>query len=237
MFNHDRDRPTQDKHHGLYRGVVEDVNDPMEAGRIRIRVYGVHSDDIPTEHLPWAEYTDPLFGGAVGVGAFFVPDVGSKVRVMFEGGDHNFPIYIGGAPAKPHHPEERNTDTHNIGGTQNYPEKRVIRTSRGVVIEINDTEDNVYLMIKHPSGSTYLMMNNGDIVEYAKGNRYLYVDGSLVTEVQGNESRTVNGSATETVGSSKTVNVGSDYTESVTGTIKSEAGGDVDIDGTTIFLN
>jgi len=38
-------------------GVVEDRNDPVQLGRVRVRCYGWHTDDkneIPTESLPWA---------------------------------------------------------------------------------------------------------------------------------------------------------------------------------------
>ena len=38
-------------------GVVEDRNDPVQLGRLRVRAYGWHTDDktkIPTESLPWA---------------------------------------------------------------------------------------------------------------------------------------------------------------------------------------
>ena len=38
-------------------GVVEDRNDPLQLGRVRVRCYGWHTDDknqIPTEALPWA---------------------------------------------------------------------------------------------------------------------------------------------------------------------------------------
>lgn len=43
---------------GNYRAIVEDTTDPMNAGRVRIRIFGVHSPDptvTPTEQLPWAE--------------------------------------------------------------------------------------------------------------------------------------------------------------------------------------
>ena len=38
-------------------GVVEDRNDPERVGRCRVRIFGIHTDDlssIPTEDLPWA---------------------------------------------------------------------------------------------------------------------------------------------------------------------------------------
>lgn len=43
---------------GNYRAIVEDNQDPLKGGRVRVRIFGVHSLDkqeTPTEHLPWAE--------------------------------------------------------------------------------------------------------------------------------------------------------------------------------------
>ena len=39
-------------------GVVEDTNDPLKAGRVRIRIFGWHTDnlqELPTKDLPWAQ--------------------------------------------------------------------------------------------------------------------------------------------------------------------------------------
>jgi hypothetical protein len=53
-------------------GVVEDINDPVQLGRVRVRCYGWHTDDkaeIPTEQLPWAIPVNPVTGAsASGVG-------------------------------------------------------------------------------------------------------------------------------------------------------------------------
>jgi hypothetical protein len=38
-------------------GIVEDNNDPLRLGRVRVRIYDVHGNDkikIPTNKLPWA---------------------------------------------------------------------------------------------------------------------------------------------------------------------------------------
>lgn len=54
---------------GFYHffGVVEDRNDPKKHGRLRVRIYGKHSEslsELPTEHLPWAQIAMPLNAGA-----------------------------------------------------------------------------------------------------------------------------------------------------------------------------
>lgn len=41
---------------GMYRGLVEDNDDPLDAGRVKVRVFGVSDDPaILTSQLPWAE--------------------------------------------------------------------------------------------------------------------------------------------------------------------------------------
>jgi len=43
---------------GVYRGIVEDNADPLDSGRVRVRIRGLHpilGEDVPVEQLPWAE--------------------------------------------------------------------------------------------------------------------------------------------------------------------------------------
>ena len=53
-------------------GVVEDRNDPAELGRVKVRVYSVHSEnnqDVKNEHLPWAMVLNPITSASMsGVG-------------------------------------------------------------------------------------------------------------------------------------------------------------------------
>ena len=55
-----------------FTGVVEDINDPKEMGRVRVRCYGYHTDnldDIPTNALPWATPMTPITSaGTSGIG-------------------------------------------------------------------------------------------------------------------------------------------------------------------------
>jgi len=58
-----------------FTGVIEDIDDPMEMGRYRVRCYGYHNEDktaekgIPTEDLPWAMTMLPVTSASMsGVG-------------------------------------------------------------------------------------------------------------------------------------------------------------------------
>jgi len=55
-----------------YVGVVEDINDPIQIGRVRVRCFGYHTEDkgqIPTDSLPWAIPVNPVTGASTsGVG-------------------------------------------------------------------------------------------------------------------------------------------------------------------------
>lgn len=55
-----------------FTGVVEDTNDPMQMGRVRVRCFNYHSasqTDIPTQDLPWATCIMPVTSAAIsGVG-------------------------------------------------------------------------------------------------------------------------------------------------------------------------
>lgn len=49
-------------------GVVEDRNDPLLLGRVRVRIFYYHTDDktkMPTEHLPWATIMQPVTSAAI----------------------------------------------------------------------------------------------------------------------------------------------------------------------------
>lgn len=81
---------------GIYRGVVEDVNDPLKLGRCRVRVPSIHGpmDDTQIPLLPWARHINPT---PVGMkrGSFIPPHKGDIVFVFFEGGDKLDPVFIG----------------------------------------------------------------------------------------------------------------------------------------------
>lgn len=81
---------------GCYRGRIESIDDPDRLGRVRVRVWALHSDEtvVPDSALPWAEVNSDG-GGGYDFGSFDPPPVGSGVWVMFEGGESDLPVVIG----------------------------------------------------------------------------------------------------------------------------------------------
>ena len=151
---------------GNYRATVI-KNDPKDekyiktktSGMIQVRVMGIH-DDVPEAALPWAIYADPLMGGSVDSGGMIVPDVGSKVWVFFENGDHNQPVYFAGAPSGKDGPVEKDST---------YPTNKVFKTKAGFIIEIDDAKDATRMRIKHPSGNDKLSDHEGNVTETIVG--------------------------------------------------------------------
>ena len=79
---------------GMYCGVVEDRMDPKQLGRCRVRVLGVHTEnlnEIPSESLPWAYPMMPITSASMnGIGDAPVgPVEGTWVVIFFRDG-HNF---------------------------------------------------------------------------------------------------------------------------------------------------
>lgn len=70
---------------GLYRGVVHSTKDPLNQGRVKVRVKQLFGE-VPTN---WA------WPVQLSVATLQLPAVGQGVWVMFEGGDPSFPIWVG----------------------------------------------------------------------------------------------------------------------------------------------
>lgn len=89
----------------FYFGVVEDINDPRELGRVRVRVYGIHTHDktkIPTDTLPWATVIQPTTSAAnSGIGETPRLINGSLVCLFFtDPNDMQYPVVFGTVPSE-----------------------------------------------------------------------------------------------------------------------------------------
>jgi len=88
-----------------FTGVIEDVNDPEEMGRYRVRCFGYHSEnkgDIPTKDLPWANVMMPVTSASTsGIGQSATGLVqGSWVIGFFRDGRNvQDPVIMGSIPS------------------------------------------------------------------------------------------------------------------------------------------
>jgi hypothetical protein len=72
---------------GIYRGVVINNVDPESRNRLQLSIPQVFG--ASTAKSGWAEACVPTgWGGSL-------PAMGSQVWVMFEGGDHEYPVWVG----------------------------------------------------------------------------------------------------------------------------------------------
>lgn len=173
-------------YHGIYLGVVEDNDDPLNQGRCRVRILGFHSsektfngeDGMAITDLPWAIPANPIQGGSIsGLGWSGVPVLGSHVCLFFIGGDHNYPVYFatlaGIYKSKPDtkkgfcdptgvYPKEANTPDFNPLAS---PTCTVFETpDNGVRVEYDSTPGSEkYKVTLKANGSIIQMSQDGDI--------------------------------------------------------------------------
>lgn len=225
MYNQTDAMENPKQFYGKYRGIVESVNDPMRAGRVRVRVYGVY-DNLPTNAIPWAERTDPLYMNSGG--GFMTPDVGTLVWVEFEAGNHMLPILAGGAPSLTQVP---NT---SVGGNPNI---RTIQTAAGHYIVLDDSSGDNRIVIHHASGTVIDIDDTGNMNQNVvqnlninvTGNANITVEGDVTEQVNGNVKRTVSGNVEETING--------DYSRQVGGSSTEESAGETSISGSRVNIN
>lgn len=200
-------------------GVVESRDDPLMLGRLKVRVYNMHSEKqslTSTDELPWAYTMNTVHGanqGQVGQSPTGII-VGSTVIGFFmDGNDGNFPVIMGslaGIPGKdvskhdvPYEARETNKVAKVKIGPEpdapyaaKYPYNKVHRTESGHVIEIDDTPGKERLHAFHKSG-TYVEINNeGRVVVKGVNNSYELVAKNKEVYVKGNVNAVVEGNYT-----------------------------------------
>jgi len=86
-----------------FMGIVKDLKDPIKMGRVRVRIFGVHSEDqqeIPDDKLPWAQVMAPVTeGGVNNQGNFLGIQTGARVFGIFlDGKNSQMPLVFGSIP-------------------------------------------------------------------------------------------------------------------------------------------
>lgn len=137
----------------LLRGTVTDNQDPMQRGRCRVYVWGMH--ESPDENLPWAETAGSTsFGLHKNVGYSGVLQVGTTVWVQFEQQDIQCPVivgvFVGHDVDSPGDVSPDNSDFHPDAKGENYGKVWMFNTPAGNSFKMDDNNPQIH--IKTPSG-------------------------------------------------------------------------------------
>jgi len=123
---------TRTRFYGKYRGVVTNVDDPENMGRIQANVPEILGDEVSPWALPCAPYSGD------GLGGYAVPPVGAGVWIEFEAGDPSRPIWTGCWWG-------RNQLPKNEQGTDVTPPIKIFRTESGTLLSFDDNSQVISL--------------------------------------------------------------------------------------------
>lgn len=188
-----------------FLGIVEDVLDPKQLGRVKVRVIN-EDDDFDTEQLTWSHVMMPTTSACVdGVGDSPNLSVGSRVVGFYlDGEEKQQPMILGSFPTIPSNDENRHSlnwlhrgksilEKQTIGPEPSnpyageYPFNRTITTKGGHVIELDDTPQNERVHIYHKSGAYIEINSEGrlviktpvDSMDIAGGIKTIYASGDV----------------------------------------------------------
>lgn len=87
-----------------WQGIVQDIDDPEKIGRVKVRIFGYHTEEVDIDLLPWASPLMPITSASIG-GLGTSPTgvvTGAWVVGFFrDGSSAEDPIIFGTVPGKP----------------------------------------------------------------------------------------------------------------------------------------
>jgi uncharacterized protein involved in type VI secretion and phage assembly len=158
-----------------FLGTVTSVQDPQNRNRVQVRIYntdGVTDQDAPV----WARVAVPFAGG--NRGAFFIPDVGDEVLVVFLSGDPRFPIVVGSLW------NGSDTAPETLGGAGDSVDRWTITGKAGTRIAIvEESSSSATIKFSTPGGLTGTMTDEagGSITFTNTSNTSVTIDSSGIT--------------------------------------------------------
>jgi hypothetical protein len=203
-----------------WMGRVENINDPEKSGKVQVQIYNFYEmpprGKIQKEDLPWCipilPTTSPSLNG-VGDTPQFVE--GSRVLGIFVDGAHSGsvskPYIIGTMPIAPKDENKnsipslaRGSDTvetqkvspvvRDEAYKAEYPYNRVIRSRKGHTIELDDTDNNERIRIRHGTNNAYIeiapsgaitISTTNDVIVAAGGTADIHAMGNALIKSDG----------------------------------------------------
>jgi len=148
--------------HGVYPGLVSDIKDPDNQGRVKVKLPWL-PDTAGAGCELWARLATFMAGN--NRGAWFVPDVDDEVLLAFEAGELRRPYVIGALWNGQDGPPESMD-----GSGQNN--KKVLRSRNGVKITLDDQSGQETLLLETPGGQKVTLKDGPGqvLIEDSNGN-------------------------------------------------------------------
>jgi uncharacterized protein involved in type VI secretion and phage assembly len=224
----------------LHRAVVEDNNDPEKIGRVKVRIYGMHTEknensgefsSISTSDLPWAEVMGGnQFGLISGVGTSSVLRKGTWVWIVLEDENPNKPVVIGTLigkndgktdyasgdgfcdPDKVYPKDDRaNRSDMNPLLDSKYQTLATLETESGHIIELDDTPNDERIKVTHKTGSYIFIDKDGNMFINGVANIQYDIAGNATWNIGGNQTTNVQGETAHTTNGDTTVSAANIY--------------------------
>jgi uncharacterized protein involved in type VI secretion and phage assembly len=172
---------------GAVIGVVTNVKDPNNQGRVKVKFPWLSED----EESAWARLVSPMAGPERGIE--FVPEVDDEVVVVFERGDPNRPFIVGAV--------WNGKDASPLGGDaisgDGKVQKRLIQTRIGHKIMLDDSDSSKSIVITDSAGNEVKWdATNNKIEVTSKGDLTVHATGTLKLEGQAIEVKASGGDVT-----------------------------------------
>jgi uncharacterized protein involved in type VI secretion and phage assembly len=179
--------------YGKYRGFVVDNADPEKLGRLTLKVPNLLSKPGNDVVTGWATPCVP-YGGDANLGFLFIPEVGAGVWVEFEGGDLEFPVWVGTFWSKPGDeselPKPNDPDATEQGSVQDPPTRKIMKTKKGHTLQFEDKDgEEMVTVVEAKHGHVIIMNKDGiTIMDGANGNKItLDTNGATVEDKNQNK--------------------------------------------------
>jgi uncharacterized protein involved in type VI secretion and phage assembly len=158
---------------GAFLATVINVQDPGNLNRVQVRVY--NADGINDQNGPvWARVAVPFAGGSRG--AFFIPNVGDEVIVVFLSGDSRFPVVIGSLW------NGHDSAPDQIGGDGSSVDRWTITGKAGTKIAIIEDSSGPTIQFTTPGQLTGKMTDSDGSIEFSDSSQTsVRIDSSGVT--------------------------------------------------------
>jgi hypothetical protein len=188
-------------------GEVVDITDPLEEGRVRVKVFGKF-DKLEDTMIPWASPSGFMTsaGSATGGGSFSLPKIGSIVNVQFENDNLYTPVYTYIQHISDELKEEITGDNYEtaqslIFDTEIEGGLKIFYTEeRGLMIKLGDTMLNFAkdktITITNKSDDEYADGNGNSIVIEPDGNLNIDMDKDMTINIAGKSDINIEGNST-----------------------------------------